>query len=318
MQLTLAVIWLVGGGVWLLMGGEILVRGALALARRARISPMVVGLTVVALGTSAPELVVTIQAALTGHPELAIANVVGSNIANVLLVVRLPALIYPLACDQASARSDALLMLVVSLAFYVICSDGLIDRLDGGILLAGLVVFLALQARTEREIPQHSGELPIVLRLPTRGATIAFLIIAGIIMLPAGSTLLITGALTIAEELNVSTEVIGLTIVALSTSLPELATTLVAAFKREADVAVGNVLGSNILNLVAIMGAASLASVRELEVSQHLFSLDLPLMLLSAVILTVVIFRRGAVGRKLGAALLGMYILYNYLLYSGL
>jgi cation:H+ antiporter len=160
--------------------------------------------------------------------------------------------------------------------------------------------------------------LPIVLRLPTRGATIAFLIIAGIIMLPAGSTLLITGALTIAEELNVSTEVIGLTIVALSTSLPELATTLVAAFKREADVAVGNVLGSNILNLVAIMGAASLASVRELEVSQHLFSLDLPLMLLSAVILTVVIFRRGAVGRKLGAALLGMYILYNYLLYSGL
>ena len=317
MQLTLAVIWVVGGGVWLLMGGEILVRGALSLARRARISPMVVGLTVVALGTSAPELVVTVQAVLTGYPEIAIANIVGSNIANVLLVVSLPALIYPLVWDQPWVRADALMMLVMSLAFFALCWDGRIDRLDGAILLAGVVVFFAVRARAERDGRPRSGELPMVPGLPSRGAAIAFLIVVGAVMLPVGATLLLDGALVIAAELNLTNEVVGLTLVALSTSIPELATTLVAAFKREADVAVGNVLGSNILNIVFIMGAASLTSAREIDVSPHLLDFDLPIMLLAAVILTLVVLRKGAVGRRLGGAMVALYIVYTYLLFAG-
>jgi len=280
---------------------------------------MVVGLTVVALGTSAPELVVTLQAAIGGYPEIAIANVVGSNIANVLLVMSLPALIYPMACDQPSARADSLFMLAVMGVFYVMCLDGVISRSDGFLLLAGLVLFLALQARTEWVSdpgPGGRGDLPMILGLPTKKGTIALLILAGIIMLPVGADLLIDGAIGLGESFGIPNHVMGLTVIAVSTSVPELATTLVAAWKREADVAVGNVIGSNILNIVGIMGAASLASLRELVVPSRFLTLDIPVMFASATILTIVMFRRAAIGQRLGGAMLGLYLMYIFLLVS--
>jgi cation:H+ antiporter len=320
MSASLATLQIVGGIVYLLMGGDFLVRGAMGLARTARISPMVVGLTVVAFGTSAPELVVTLQAVIGGYPDIAIGNVVGSNIANVFLVMSIPALIYPLACNQPSARNDALFMLAVSGLFFVLCADGQLTRGDGFLLLAGLVLFLAMQARSEwisdMDIPFQS-DLPIVLGLPSKKRMIAILIFFGIVMLPLGANLLIDGATGMGERLGIPDQVIGLTVIALSTSAPELATTLVAAVKRQADVAVGNVIGSNILNILGIMGAASLASLRELTVPEHVMAVDIPLMLVGALILTVVTFRRMSIGQRLGGAMLGIYVTYFFLLLSG-
>jgi cation:H+ antiporter len=319
MPTTLIGLELLGGFVYLLMGGDLLIRGAMALARTARISPMVVGLTVVALGTSAPELVVSLQAALTGYPEIAIANVVGSNIANVFLVLGIPALIFPLAFTQKSARSDSIFMWLVSAGFFGLCLDGRVSRADGFILLSGLILFLALQVRAELQgerKPRSREPLPIVLGLPNRRWTIALLIVTGAIMLPLGANLLIDGAVGLAERLHVSNQVIGLTVIALSTSIPELATTLVAAFKRQADVAVGNVIGSNILNMLGIMGAASLASLRELTVSHRFLVVDLPMMFVGASLITLVALRRGSMGRRWGIVLVGSYATYILLLYA--
>jgi cation:H+ antiporter len=319
MPTTLIGLELLGGFVYLLMGGDLLIRGAMALARTARISPMVVGLTVVALGTSAPELVVSLQAALTGYPEIAIANVVGSNIANVFLVLGIPALIFPLAFTQKSARSDSIFMWLVSAGFFGLCLDGRVSRADGFILLSGLVLFLALQVRAELQgerKPRSREPLPIVLGLPNRRWTIALLIVTGAIMLPLGANLLIDGAVGLAERLHVSNQVIGLTVIALSTSIPELATTLVAAFKRQADVAVGNVIGSNILNMLGIMGAASLASLRELTVGHRFLVVDLPMMFVGASLITLVALRRGSMGRRWGIVLVGSYATYILLLYA--
>jgi len=318
--LSVAIPELVGGLVYLALGGDFLVRGALALARTTRISPMIVGLTVVALGTSAPELIVCLQAALTGYPEIAIANVVGSNIANVLLVIALPALIYPLAGNQSSARSDALLMMFVSVGFVGLCLDGHIGRVDGLVLLGGLGVFAAIQLRAGRaaaEPPPRPGALTIVPGLPSEGRWIALLLVAGAVCLPFGANLLVHGAIGLADRFNVPTEVVGLTVIAASTSMPELVTTLIATLRRAPDVALGNVMGSNVLNILLIMGATALVGREAIAVPPGFLAYDLPLMLVAALILTGVTLRRASVGRKLGIAMLLTYAAYAYLLYAG-
>ena len=319
MPISLAVLQIAGGILYLLMGGDLLVRGAMALSRRTRFSPMVIGLTVVAFGTSAPELVVTLSAALGSYPEIASANVVGSNIANVLLVMALPALIYPLAFDQGSARSHSVFMLLVSALFFLLCLDGRLSRADGLILLAGLVLFLALQAGTKLDAekePVAPTLLPFVLGLPVRRWSLTLVIVVGAVMLPLGASLLLDGAVGFGEIVGLSNEVIGLTLIALSTSLPELATTLVAVYKRQSALAVGNVIGSNILNLLGIMGVASTVSPRELSVPAQFMTFDLPLMVTAALIVTVLAFRRGKVDKRLGGLMLGMYVMYTYLLFT--
>lgn len=318
MTTTVALLQLFGGFVYLLMGGDMLVRGAIALSRKVGISPMVVGLTVVAFGTSAPELVVTVRAAMVGYPELAIANVVGSNIANVLLVVGLPAMVYPMVCDQKDVGRDGLFMLFTSILFFALCSVGPLDGRDGVVLLAGLGLFIAylLRASSLGDVWSHeSEELPRVLGLPSRPSMIAALLGLGILALPLGAELLIGGAVDVAELLGVPHSVIGLTVIAVSTSLPELATTLVAALKQQADVAVGNVLGSNVLNLFAIMGIAAIVSPEPIPVPPRFLTLDLPVMLGSALVLTVVTLRGGTVGRGLGGTLLGAYVVYVVVLF---
>ena len=321
MTYPVALIQIVGGVLYLLMGGDLLVRGAMALARRTRVSPMVIGLTIVALGTSAPELVVTLLAIMGGYPELAISNVVGSNIANVLVVMAIPAMIYPLSCAQKSARADSVFMLLITATFLLLVMDGALNRADGFILLSGLVIFLALQARRESDIEPEllpDGRLPFVLGLPNKTITIAALIAAGIVMLPLGADLLINGAVGLGGRLGISNQVLGLTVVALSTSVPELATTVIAALKRQADLAVGNVIGSNVLNILGIMGAASLTSLRELIVPERFLVLDLPLMFGATLVVTLVALRGGAVGRKLGVTMLAIYVIYSVMLYTTL
>ena len=319
MPFSLAVLQIGGGILYLLMGGDLLVRGAMALSRRTRFSPMVIGLTVVAFGTSAPELVVTLSAALGAYPEIAIANVVGSNIANVLLVMALPALIYPMAFDQVSARSHSMFMLLVTGLFVTLCFDGRVSRADGLIMLTGLVLFLAVQAGAQLDAdkkPVAPTILPSVLGLPVRRWSLTLVIVVGAVMLPLGASLLLDGAVGFGEIIGSSNEVIGLTLIALSTSLPELATTLVAVYKRQSSLAVGNIIGSNILNVLAIMGAASTVSPRELAVPERFMTFDLPLMVTAALIVTVLAFRGGVLDKRLGGIMLGMYAMYTYLLFT--
>lgn len=318
MPALLSVLYLFGGIVYLVMGGDLLVRGAMSLARKARISKVVVGLTVVAFGTSAPELVVSLRAALAGFPELAITNVTGSNIANVLLVIGLPSMVHVMACDQEGIARDTLFMLFVSFLFFGLTALGPLGRGDGVILLAGLAFFLGYVVRAsslKRVWASDSEEMERVLGLPSAPGMIVVFLILGSIGLPLGAELLIRGAVGVAEVAGVPNAVVGLTLVALGTSLPELATTLVAAFKKEADLAVGNVVGSNILNLLAIMGATAVVSPVVIDIPVGLLERDLPVMLGAALILTSVTVRRGSVGRGLGAALLSGYILYCVLLF---
>lgn len=313
MPTPLAVLFLFGGIVWLLMGGDLLIRGSISLSQKAGVPPLVVGLTVVAFGTSAPELVVSLRAALGGYPDLAIANVVGSNIANVLLVVGLPAMIYPMTCNQPGARKDAGLMVGVSLLFATLCALGALERWAGMLLLVafGLFLLYAHRASTvEQSWADESEEWERGLGLPHTSTMIATFLVLGTLALPLGADLLVRGAVNLASAIGVSSSVVGLTIVALGTSLPELATTLVAAFKREAALAVGNVMGSNMVNLLAIMGITAAVSPVPVPIPAGFLTLNLPLMVAAAATLAWAVHRRGVVGRRLGTLLLVSYLAY--------
>ena len=310
---------LVGGFIYLLMGADLLVRGAVALARRARVPPMVVAFTVVAFRTSVPELVVTIRASLTGFPGLVLGNVVGSNTANVLLVGGASAICYPLACGEGSVRRDAGVMLFVSMAFGLACLTGDLGRTDGLLLLAGLIGVLVVTARTTFAAYRDAdSSLPMdwVLGLPSHAAMIALFLALGIIGLPVGASLLVDAAAQIAGRLGVSDTVIGLTLVALGTSLPELATTVMAAFQKRTDVAIGTIIGSNTYNILAIMGVGAALSPAGVTISDRFLKVDLPVMLAATPVLGVFAFRRISVGRRAGILLLTGYVTYMAAVFS--
>ncbi len=310
---------LFGGLIYLLMGGDLLVRGAVALARRARVPPVVIALSVVAFGTSLPELVVTIRAILAGYPGMALGNVVGSNIANVLLVVGTPAVLYALACAERSARRDSVFMLSVSVLFIALCYAGDLGRTAGVVLLGGLAVLLGysvLQTARSKRDANSGSPLEWVLGLPTRTWMIALFIIAGAVGLPLGARMLIEAAVGIAEQWQVSDAVVGLTIVALGTSLPELATCVVAVKQRHTGVAVGTALGSNVFNILAIMGVAAIASPAPIPVPSGFLSLDLPVMLGASLLLTALVWRGRTIGRPAGAVMVLGYVVYLAVLFS--
>ena len=234
-------IQLCAGLIYLLMGADLLVRGSVALARRTRIPPMIVALTVVALGTSLPELIVALQAVVAGYPGILLGNVIGSNIANVLVVGGLTAAVHPLVLGDGRMRRDSGIMTAASVLFIFLCLGGL-QREDGAILLVGLAGILTLTARgVLRARPGTRSNSPIewVLGLPSRPPLILFFIVAGVIGLPVGAKLFVDSSVEIAGWLGVSDAVVGLTIVALGTSLPELATTLVAARQGRTEMVVG-------------------------------------------------------------------------------
>ncbi len=307
---------LFGGLVYLLMGGDLLVRGAVALARRARISPMLVGVTIVALGTSAPELFVSLEAVLTGHPGIALGNVVGSNVANALLVAGSLAILCPILSEDDTTRADTIAMLAASLLLIALCLGGGISPVEGILLLVGLVVFLGYKARHVGRIERREARLEWVPGLPARGWMIALFIVVGSVWLPLGAHLLIGAASTIAGQLGVSEAVIGLTVVAVGTSLPELATVFVAAARRHVDVALGNVIGSNVLNILAILGAAAVIPWKPLPVPEPFLWLDLPILLASALTIAVFTLRRRPLGRTMGILMLVAYAAYVAVLYG--
>lgn len=238
----------------LFLGGEGLVRGASAVARKFNLSPMVIGLTIVGFGTSAPEMLVSVQAALAGQPAIAIGNVLGSNIANVLLILGVSAVIAPLVIPFAKMRRDIVFMLLATAAIWVMLLDGQVTRLEGGMLLAGLIAFLTTAFLTGKIDPVEAspGDMP-------QWKAWAYTL-GGLIVLVIGARLLVDSSTQIARAFGISEAVIGLTIVAIGTSLPELATSIIAALRKQTEIAVGNIVGSNIFNIFGILGVTALIS----------------------------------------------------------
>ncbi|MEA3300087.1 MAG: calcium/sodium antiporter [Pseudomonadota bacterium] len=316
-----AMIFLVLGLALLIVGAELLVRGASRLALRFGISPLVIGLTVVALGTSSPELAVGVQAGLAGQSDIAVGNIVGSNIFNVLFILGLAALILPLAVSQQLVRLDVPLMIGTSLLFWIMALDGRIGRFDGLLLLAGIIaytVFAIRQGRREgpaieAEYAQEFGAADNgwLARLPVQLTLIA----VGLALLVLGASWLVDGAVAIARVLGVSEVVIGLTIIAAGTSLPEVATSIVAALRGERDIAVGNVVGSNLFNLLGIGGIAALVTPGGLEVVAPLLHLDLPVMVAVAFACLPIFATGHRIARWEGALFIGYYAAYvSYLI----
>jgi cation:H+ antiporter len=294
------------GLVALFFGGEFLVRGATGVARFFRLSPMVIGLTVVGFGTSAPELLVSLQAALEGQPAIAIGNVVGSNIANILLILGLSALIAPLLIPVQKLWRDFAFMLGATSILWWMLLDGAITRVDGMLLLAGLIVFLVTAFVTGKE--EHD---PNAGPLPEQWKAWAYTI-GGLIVLVIGARLLVDSAVTIARTFGISEAIIGLTIVAVGTSLPELATSIIAAIRKQTEIAVGNIVGSNIFNIFGILGLTAVIS--PIPADARFAAVDMPWAMGTAVALVVLAAVLRGLPRIGGAALLVGYAAYLYFL----
>ena len=273
---------LVAGLVLLVAGAEFLVKGASRIAAILQISPLIIGLTIVAYGTSAPEMSVSVMSSFSGQGDIAMGNVVGSNICNVLLILGLSALVAPLIVTKQIIRSDVPIMIGVSVLLLIFCLDGELSRVDGLILfLGGLIYTLSLiyqsnkQGTTQDEFSQEYSFAGNV--TPGFWFKNIILIIGGLVLLVLGSRWLVDSAVTIARALGVNELLIGLTIVAIGTSLPELATSVVASFRGERDIAVGNVLGSNIFNILIVLGVAGTISPNGIQVSKALIQFDIPI-----------------------------------------
>lgn len=301
----------------LVIGAEVMVRGASRLAVSWGISPLVVGLTVVAFGTSAPEMAVSVDAALSGSSDLAIGNVVGSNIANVLLILGISALIAPLMVHEQVIRQEIPVMIGASLLVLVLALDGSIGRAEAALLFALLIaytVFLMVQSRraSQAASDEFSSEIPTSQWDRHWGVQVA-LVLGGLALLVLGADWLVGAAVVFAKMMGVSDLVIGLTVVAVGTSMPEIATSLIAALRGQRDIAVGNVVGSNIFNLLAVLGAAGVVSAGGLDVPEAARNFDLWVMLAVAFACLPILLTGRDIARWEGAVFLGYYA--AYLLY---
>lgn len=311
-----AVISIIIGIVVLIGGAELLVRGASRLATRTGISPIVIGLTVVAFGTSAPELAVSLQSAWDDKTDLAIGNVVGSNIANVLLVLGLSAVFGGgLVVAQRIVRIDVPLMVAASVAVWLMALDGELTKLDGAILVLALVIYTTWTViAARRSDPAMEAEYDEGLNFEkvrsSSAAKDVGLVIVGLVGLVLGARLLVSGASAIARDLGVSDLVIGLTVVAVGTSMPEIATSVLAAIRGERDLAVGNAVGSNLFNLMSVLGLSALISPNTLIISEGAQSFDIPIMTAVAVACLPVFFNGYALKRWEGAVFMVYYAAY--------
>ncbi len=295
----------------LLVGGDLLVRGAVGLATALKISPLLVSLTIIAFGTSAPELVVAITSVVEKAPGIAIGNIVGSNIANVFLVLGMPALIHPISAHVPGLKRHAIVLLIATAAFAGIAYGiGALDRATGAALIAGIIAYIAFLAFMARKT---HGRDPVIDEVAEYSegpqerniGTILIYLIAGLIGLPVGAHLLVDNGSSFALSLGVRPEIIGLTVVAIGTSLPELATVAAAAVHKKSEVAIGNVVGSNIFNLLFVGGAAGLAGSASFGAASLRF--DIPVMALASVVLCAFILTRRDIGRLAGAAFIASY-----------
>ena len=299
------------GLVLLVLGADLLVRGASSLARRASISPLVIGLTVVALGTSAPEIAISVRASLTGNADVAVGNVVGSNIFNILLILGIASLIAPLFVQSQLVRIDVPVMIAASVVVLALVWDGTLSRLEsigllaGGIGYLGLLIWSSKRSPTLTEQPDADlgAERPVLQSIGIAGA--------GLVMLVLGARWLVEGATQGARSLGVSELIISLTVVAAGTSLPEVATSVAATLRGERDIAVGNAVGSCILNLLIVLGAAGLVSDSGLAVADSVLAFDLPVMTAVAIACLPIFFTGRLIARWEGGVFLAYYLAYT-------
>ncbi|MDB9527774.1 calcium/sodium antiporter [Oscillatoria sp. CS-180] len=304
------------GFVLLVAGAEGFVRGAAKLAAVIGLSPLVIGLTVVSYGTSAPELAVSLRASLLGQAEIALGNVIGSNIFNILMTLGIASLIVPLTVAQQLIRLDVPIMIGVTGLMLMFAVDGELGRLDGSILLIGSIVytgFLVIQSRREVDEEVQAEYEREYAGTSQRGWKDAFqnvsILVVGLVMLVIGANLLVFGATEVAEAMGVSQLIIGLTIVAIGTSLPELATSVVACYRGERDIAVGNIVGSNIFNILTILGVT--ATVTSVPVSSAAISFDIPVMLAVAIACLPIFYTGNRISRWEGLLFISYYVAYS-------
>lgn len=304
------------GLIILIFGAGWLVRGASRLAAGFGVSPLAIGLTIVAIGTASPEIAVSMQAAVNGQADLTLGNVLGSNIFNILFILGVAALIAPITIAEQLIRKDAPIMLGVSLLTLAISLDGSISILDGGlllVLLAVYTVFALKQSRAESMEVQDEYSCEFAQNEPRTVRSVfsnLFLILCGLGLLVLGSNLLVDSAVEIARSLGVSELIIGLTIVAIGTSLPEVATSVIAAMKHESDIAVGNAVGSNIFNLLGVLGAGAVFAPKGISVQSSVLQFDFPAMVFVALVTLPVFYIDNRISRPEGALLLAYYSLY--------
>ena len=291
------------GVLLLLIGGDFLVKSAASLAKKLNISPFLIGVTVVSFGTSAPELIVSLKAAFNGSSGIAIGNVIGSNIANLALVLGITVLIRPIVLDPKKLRFSWFAMLVASLMFLGFSIDGILDRVDGLFLISGLILFLILSIR-KRDDSFVEEELEKTLK--TNLIPVYF--IFGAAGLYYGSELLVDSAITIAKSFGISEFIIGVSVVALGTSLPELVTSIIAIIKGQSSISVGNLIGSNVFNIFAVLGITS--AVNPLKADSFLIAIDLPIMLGVTLLTGLFLLVSKKLGRVEGLLLITIYIMY--------
>ncbi len=301
------------GFTLLLYGGKFLVTSGVALADRFNISPLVIGLTVVSFGTSAPELFVSVTAAIKNHPEVAIGNVIGSNISNVALVLALTAIIFPITVRSNSVKIDAPFMLIVSLLFWAMIHNQQLLRWEGAFFIVLLIIYMIGLFRFSRKNIKDR-ETRVTIR-PMGIGKIIFLLVIAYVGLAIGSVLLVGNASIIASNFGVSERVIAITIVAFGTSLPEFTTSVLAAFKKEMDISIGNIIGSNIFNILAVLGFASL--IKPIPVEIRFLQFDIYWMLGTSFFLFLFIlpFKGGKLTRVKAGILFVSYCVYVYMLY---
>jgi cation:H+ antiporter len=314
----LTFVLLIAGLVLLVGGAEVLVRGATRLALTLGISPLVIGLTVVAYGTSSPEVAVTLQAGFAGETDLALGNVIGSNIANILLVLGMAALVAPLIARSQLVRFDVPIMIGASILLLVLSLDGRLGRLESGILAAGafiysaIVLYLGTRRGAQPVEALEIDESVFVERTRYRRVVRnTILVVVGLGLLVLGSRWLVDGAIEIATALGVSQMVIGLTVVAVGTSLPEIATSMLAALKGERDLAVGNAVGSNIFNIFLVLGVAGFIVPVDIPVPASALNFDLIVMIAVAVACLPIFFTGGEIARWEGGLFLAYFVAYT-------
>ena len=312
----LAIIQLVAGFVLLYFGGDWLVNGGVALARRFRISPLVIGMTIVAFGTSAPELLVSMTSSIKGSAGIAMGNVIGSNIANIGLILGLTAMLCPIPTQNRKVSINGLVMILASLLVLVFSLNNGLSRIEGLTLLAGIILFTVISIRLGRT-KQDSTQPDAEPQGKEMSVLVALLLVAlSCAMLAFGADFMVDGATSIAKILGVSDKVIGLTIVALGTSLPELAASVAAALKKEMDISIGNIIGSNIFNLMCVLGVS--ASIRPIPFDYMQYRMDFVIMMAFSAGLIILIQpwkAQGRLGRISGIIMFAAYAIYAWSLF---
>jgi len=304
---------LIVGLLMLLLSGDFLVKGSVSLAGHFKVSKLVIGVVVVSFGTSAPELVVSLDAAIKGHPDIAIGNVIGSNIANIALILGFTAIILPIRVKKKAIHFDWVVMMFVSLLFYVFCLNNILQLFEGLIFIGILAAYIFYSIHKSR---QYNKENPDETVAPKYNLLISFvLIIIAAFGLIYGAEFLIRGATSIATKMGVDERIISVSVVALGTSLPELATSIVAAIRKELDIFIGNIIGSNIFNILAILGLSSV--VKAIDINPMVLSFDIFWMLAISLLLFIFILpiKKGIITRWKGIVFIFIYVLYIYLVF---